>query len=1202
MVKKADDALVEAAVRLAGRWQRRANRRRTMAERRQLRQLGRMLDAPADKIVLVKLLDQSLRSHTPARTADQISYLFDTLGIPGFFSPLEKMLSRLFCTVGRYFPGASVPRVVNAMRRRSRHMILPGETEALHAFLAWRRDQGVQVNVNHLGEAVLGEQEAQRRLAGYVAALKHPLIEQISVKISSLYSQAAPIAFEHDVALLSERLAALYATANEHAFSRTDGGKAAKTIHLDMEAYADVDTTLTAFQRTLDRPEFKNTCAGVVLQAYLPESHALQRELTQWARARTAAGGSPVRLRIVKGANLEMERIEAAQTGWPLATYDHKLDVDANFKRMLLYGLTPDNIRSVHLGVASHNLFELALAHELAKNRGVDQWVVFEMLEGMADHVRRTLGTDNLSLLLYAPVARASDFLNAIAYLIRRMDENTGPGNFLRYAPRLKPDSEQWNDLAAAFKASWARMPDLDDSPNRTQDRTAGLPAMENNPLTQGRFINTPDTDWTVAANRQWAAEIRHHWRKFVPVVPETIFPVVGGHVARNERHLIELVDPNRLPKEVRIARYTEADAETLQRAVAVARQDPDGWRTLGLEERQIVLNGVADEIERARADLMGAAAAETGKVFTQSDPEVSEAADFARYYPHAMHAFQSRAHLKIQGKGAGVVVSPWNFPIAIACGGIAAALAAGNTVILKPASAAVLTAWRLCNCFWKAGVSRNTLQFLPCSGKMAEEHLIGHPEVDFVILTGGTHTAQAMLARRPDLFLCAETGGKNSTIVTAMADRDQAVKHVIQSAFGHGGQKCSATSLLILEKEVYADGHFKKTLVDAAQSLAVGPAWQFRTRLGPLIRPPGPDLLRGLTELEQGESWALQPENKGNNPQLWTPGIKWGVAAGSFTHMTELFGPVLGVMCADNLAQAVELANQTGYGLTAGLESLDHREIRQWQSSIFAGNLYINRVTTGAIVLRQPFGGWGKSAMGPAIKAGGPNYVTQFLQVEEIAPPPADGPLHDHPLLDAARQWERKCLWGQMGSLRRQMQRLVRAVYSYLDQSRNFFERPVDPFCLRGEDNRLIHRPVGRVAVCVHPEDTLFEIAARLAAGRIAGCDMVLSLPAEVNNEAMGFILGPQGRSLIEQVAVERHTEQGRVEMAAGVDRLRYAAANRVEQAVWPAAAQANVHVAAAPVLMDGRLELLHYYLNQTVSHAYHRAGNLGERGIDRE
>jgi hypothetical protein len=228
---------------------------------------------------------------------------------------------------------------------------------------------------------------------------------------------------------------------------------------------------------------------------------------------------------------------------------------------------------------------------------------------------------------------------------------------------------------------------------------------------------------------------------------------------------------------------------------------------------------------------------------------------------------------------------------------------------------------------------------------------------------------------------------------------RDQAISNVVYSAFGNSGQKCSATSLLILEKELYDDPGFKRQFVDAAQSVATGSAWDFSNRMGPLIHPPQGELKKALTQLHTGESWALKPQNLDDNPHLWSPGIKWDVQPQSRTHLTEFFGPLLGVMRARDLRHAIELVNQTGYGLTSGLESLDTREQQYWLERVKAGNLYVNRGTTGAVTLRQPFGGMGKSSLGAGIKAGSPKYAAQFMDCEEVELPSV-GPIQQGALL----------------------------------------------------------------------------------------------------------------------------------------------------------------------------------------------------------
>ena len=338
------------------------------------------------------------------------------------------------------------------------------------------------------------------------------------------------------------------------------------------------------------------------------------------------------------------------------------------------------------------------------------------------------------------------------------------------------------------------------------------------------------------------------------------------------------------------------------------------------------------------------------------------------------------------------VVAPPWNFPLSIPAGGVLAALAAGNAVVLKPAPEAVLVGWELATCLWNAGVPSRILQFLPCPDDEVGRALVTDSRVDGVILTGSVETARLFLGWRPDLPLFAETSGKNAIIVTALADRDQAIRDLVRSAFGHNGQKCSAASLAICEAEVYDDADFRRQLRDATASLAVGSAWELTSRVTPLTQPPGAALHRALTVLDPGEEWLLEPRAAADNPRLWSPGIKLGVQPGSFFHRTECFGPVLGLMRADTLDQAIDLANAQPFGLTSGIQTLDDREIARWEGRIEAGNLYVNRPITGAIVGRQPFGGWKASSVGPGAKAGGPNYVLQLARWHQVRLPSLPG------------------------------------------------------------------------------------------------------------------------------------------------------------------------------------------------------------------
>ena len=322
-----NDRIVEEAAALAAAWQNRANELLTAEEKGVAQQMKRLMTHPMDKVVLTKLIDQSFRSENTARIADQVNYLLAKFGVPDFFSSVEKVLVQMFMGLGRYIPSVAVPKMIEKMRHDSSRAIIPGEPDVLHALLHKRKEQGIRMNINRLGEAILGEEEALHRLKSYINDLENPDIEYISVKVSTIYSQIQSLAFEHTVRILTERLTQLYHAAGNNYFVRSDDTKVPKFVNLDMEEYRDLQITAAAFTRTLEQAELKHHSAGIVLQAYLPDSYEMQKELTTWAQARLKKGGSPIKIRIVKGANMEMELQEAAVHNWPQAPYDNKLDV-----------------------------------------------------------------------------------------------------------------------------------------------------------------------------------------------------------------------------------------------------------------------------------------------------------------------------------------------------------------------------------------------------------------------------------------------------------------------------------------------------------------------------------------------------------------------------------------------------------------------------------------------------------------------------------------------------------------------------------------------------------------------------------------------------------------------------------------------------------------------------------------------------------
>ena len=1206
-----DKRLVQAALGLATLLQQRAGQLQTPQERRQQAELDRMLQHPEDKSTLTQITDQSFRSESAGRVVDQMVHILDVQGVPRFFSVFDQALLKGFQSFGEYLPGVAVPMVKEKMRKETANVILPAEHDKLAGHLKERSQEGLRMNVNFLGEAILGEQESRRRLDRYLAALQLPEIECVSIKISTLYSQISPIARKQSIRTVADRLELLYRAAAKETFLRSDGRRIPKFVYLDMEEYRDLNLTADIFMHTLSRKGMENVRAGIALQAYIPDSSLAQESITQWAIDRYRKGGSPITIRIVKGANMELERVEASVRGWPQAPYRTKIETDANYKRMVRYGLRAENIEAAHLGIASHNLFDLAYAMVMASSQEVLEKVQFEMLEGMANHQRRAMFELSKSVLLYAPACQREEFINAIGYLIRRLDENTGPDNFLRHAFKISVGGATWQRLENGFLEAVERIDSVAVQARRQQDRRK-LPEQPPKPARWQALVNEPDTDFSLVANSIWAQSIIDQWQPRCDAQATKIPLSIGSDEQEGAGSLVESIDPSR--PGVIAARYHQANESQIGSSVDCASQDPSGWRTLAPRDRYTILRKVAQELRIARGDLIGSAIADAGKTILESDPEVSEAIDFVEFYALCALELQESEPMKAQPAGVVVVVSPWNFPIAIPCGGVAAALAAGNTVIMKPASDTVLPAYLMCQCFWKAGVPREALQFVPCSGAMAGLHMLRRPEIARVILTGGTETALSILDANPRLKLLAETGGKNATIVSGLSDRDLAIKNVLHSSFSHAGQKCSATSLLLLEEEVFQNREFKEQFVDAIVSLRVGSAWDLSTKMGPLIRPPAGDLLRGLKELEHGESWAVMPTQQGDNPCSYSPGVKWNTTAGSFTHKTELFGPVLGVMSFKNLPEAVRIVNATGFGLTTGLESLDDREQKIWRESIKAGNLYINRPTTGAIVLRQPFGGMGKSAFGPGAKAGGPNYVSTLMTFQSTSSEASVVDASRLPELASLRTfWERLDRSSRLlldlpsdsdgqSTTASHIARLRSAMLSFDTFAREELHLEQDHLKLIGQDNVTRYLPATPLRIRVSAKDHPVDICLRALAASAAKCRAIVSYPDGVH-EATIAVLEKLTSEWAGRIEFLEETDEELIQaiQTGQVARLRFANSESVPEEVLRSANSHQVYVADQPVSLVGRIELLRYMMEQSISFDYHRYGNLGPRSIER-
>lgn len=1140
-------------------------------ERARRELLSRLMHDPVGQAFTTLFTDRVFRDRRPAGVVDAARQLLRKLGVPAYLPGLARLQLKALLRLGPFMPVLAARGVLGKLREETSAVVLSSEAAPLRAYLAARKAEGVRVNLNLLGEAVLGEREAQARMLEYLELLERPEVDAISVKVSSVFSQIDLVAWHETLDTLTDRLLAIYRTALAHRFTASNGESWPKLVNLDMESYRDLALTVEAFKRTLDRDELLPLTAGIALQAYLPDSYEILRDLTEWARARCARGGAPIRVRLVKGANLLAERAEASQRGWSVPIFATKAEVDASFKRMLEHACRPENASVVRVGVASHNAFDVALGLLLREQHGVQDAVSFELLEGMAGPLQRAVLDVSGSVLVYAPVVAPSALQSAIAYLMRRLDESTAEENFLRHSFEMRAGDEHFAGQRERFERAVRERHSVASTPRRAQDRAHEASTG------QQPFANEPDTDFTSAANRAWlrAAVIPYASLSGVEVASR-----IGGERAAGNRRG-DGFDPSRPG----VVPYTLAFANPsdLDRALDIAERAAPRLAHVMLEERAELLRNVARGLRRARGELIAAMLLDAGKRIEQADVEVSEAIDFAEYYAQSfVELAHANRELSLRPSGIGVVTPPWNFPLAIPAGGVFALLMSGHPVLLKPALDTALVAQKLAEVCWAAGVASDALQLIIAEDGVAGR-LIRDRRVSRVVLTGASDTARTFYRMRPGLGLIAETGGKNAIIVTARADRDQALVDVVSSAFGHSGQKCSACSLLILEAPVHEDKAFMAGLLDAAGSLPVGPAWDARSVITPLVQEPSGALLKALTEHEVGESWLLEPHVDESNPRLVSPGIKLGVTEGSFMHQTELFGPVLGVMRAEDFDHALKLANGTPYGLTAGLHSLDEAEQARFSARMRAGNLYINRGITGAVVRRQPFGGMKASSFGPGAKAGGPNYVAQLCSaVQEQAPSPAHPP---EPRAAELVTRVRKHL--DMS----QRERLGVGACSYGEAYAREISIDHDPSAVLGERNVFRYRPCEGLCIRASADADVIDVLLALAAGRTVGARMTLSASPDLIANVPWLQDTRWERAEINLV-IEDEVQCARRLAAAPVQRVRYVGSEEMQ--VMLVGEQSGFAVLTQPVLLTGRIELLAYVREQSVTTRFHRFGNL--------
>ena len=942
------------------------------------------------KIQLFRFIDTLPLLREPTAIADHLREYLEAAGqrLPRWIRwgtkiiPRRGLGSRLLAGAAKW----------NATHLARRFISGTNVAEAL-ATIRRLRSHSTAFTVDLLGEATISETEAEGVQKQYLELLdglsrevnrlpEKPLIDRddrgpiprvnVSVKLSALFSQFDPIDPVGTSAAVRWRLRPILRSAIRNgAF-----------VNFDMEQHSFKDATLQIFREILDEPEFRAwPDVGIAIQAYLKETEGDLRELLDWAKQR----GTPVGVRLVKGAYWDYETVMAAQQGWPVPVFTEKWQSDASFEscaRLLLQN--PDWLRPAF---GTHNIRSIAAVLALAdKLRVPPGHFEFQMLYGMADEIRDVLVSLGRRVRVYTPFGQ---LLPGMAYLVRRLLENTSNESFLRAG--FREDAPEEKLLMKPHKHS-----EIHHGERETE---------------KAGFHNEPLADFSREENR-------HAMQVAVDAVSEQFgknYPPIIDNAAVVTANWIESHNPSH-PKQVvgRCGRATVAQAETAIRAASKAFPS---WRDTPATKRASHLFQTAAIFRERRFELAAWAVHECGKPWREADADIAESIDFCEYYGREMLRLAVPQRRDAPGedneyfyepRGVTVVIAPWNFPLAILCGMTTAALVTGNTVIMKPAEQSSIIAAKFMEVLLAAGFPPGVVNYLPGVGEEIGPTLVEHPDVALIAFTGsvpvGLHINESA-SRTPAnqhhvKRVIAEMGGKNAVIVDADADLDEAVKGVVESAFGYQGQKCSAGSRAIVLEPIY--DQFLSRLIEATKSLTVAPAEAPGCSVGPVIDREARDRILRTIERGKGEArlaYAAEIGPLSEEGYYVGPHIFAEVPENSALAQEEIFGPVLAVIKARDLEEALRIANGTKYALTGGLFSRSPKNIAEVKKRFRVGNLYINRKITGALVDRQPFGGFAMSGIGS--KAGGPDYLLQFVVPRTItentmrrgfAPPTQEG------------------------------------------------------------------------------------------------------------------------------------------------------------------------------------------------------------------
>lgn len=1134
LTQKQHNDLIERAIEFAASLQERVQDSIATHEKSFYYKMQHIIENPEYKALFMELLDSSVLSNNPAHSHKLIERILRRYEFGEFFTLYEKMLLYIFLQVGRYAPSLSVPFFIKQIRKEAGLMMrfsMPTSSPKSHI-----------ANYYFIAKKALSQEVIKDNITMCKKALDNSHITHISIKPSAFFTQMWEGSFIHSRDELARSLKELFAYASQ----QSQAQNLPKIITLDMEEHRFLQLSVSAFMEALSG--YSELEAGIALQAYIPESFSYLMQLCDYAKARVDSGGKPVHIRLVKGANMQAEKFYAAKHNGRLPMFSQKLCTDANYKKMLHYLIDNAHYRHTKLGVASHNVFELAYAYMLLQHCVEPEYrehFVFEMSMGISMQASRILGEYH-TLMLYTPVCDTSSFQEAIAYLLRRLDENTGEENFMASYYAMRVGDSAWQAQKAMFLDSLAYIPKLSCAPIAVQDRAAVLD------LQSSDGVYETDTEFFAQANYQWLTEA------LAQELPKDT--IQATYI--KEAQMLYGFDG----REIRKVAFAKGFDENIVPA-SLSR----------LENLIAIFNKATHLLQEKRGQIITTAALEIGKVPMQTDMEISELITLLRFYPKSLQDLcDTHAHTSFMPKGRGLVIGSAHSHLSISFAPVLASLACGDQVVFKPSSLVISSSYMVCECLWEAGIPRDMLCFTPMQREDFRQAL-ANMRTDlfaFVVGFGKGSSLESIATAQPMLPLIAHPTATNAMIITQLADYDQAIKHAISSAFFYGGVGVRKLSVLIVEQSVLDDTGFMQGVLACARSLHYGTPYALQNALGVVL-----DSNHAL-EAIQG-AFALKPQRDG---QYMGAGIIY--ASANELSAIDRYLPLLYIIKADDIKHAIALANTLDSNICV-LESRDEDEWVYFRKNAKAHTLLINEPTihtASAKIITTPSGSLSHTI-------GTYNDIIHFVRPVPNA--------CDENLATSIIEPKFKRLLASgdiVDSRRKALENALKKAKSYVYYRNTEFMLSHDCALEYGAKHLLDYKAISTLAYRVSSNDSLEDVLGVIIGAQACKVELIVSF--EAIDEDLAFLReNLAGLGLIAKFVQE--SLQDFIARIPQNDVIRYHTKASAMDSIYQAAAISHKRIIPDKPLDNGRFELLWYYRERVISIVHHRYGVFAENKL---